>query len=186
MQKRQDLILTTQGKVKVQSEENSFKISVFEKKLDFTDLNGLKLDVQRMEDRLKKSFERVITPTQNRCLELQERMADLAELVKVDYFQRLSKMQRDLVDIIGIPDPDGKVDNRCGGSLQKALQERIDMTLQIWSKKLEVNNSEANKVTNMIRHKIEDVEEKWKAFDELYKVISKQHTDFECSDILHK
>ena len=55
--------MTTQGKIKVLSEENAFKISVFEKKLDFTDLNGIKLDIKMMEDRFKKSFERVITPT---------------------------------------------------------------------------------------------------------------------------
>lgn len=60
------------------------RLLVVEKLLEFTSLQQQPLDFSELENRLNRRIEEQYAPTQQRVLELQSQMGDIARLVKVD------------------------------------------------------------------------------------------------------
>lgn len=113
-------------------------------------------------------------------------MADLSEIVKIEYKKRMDGFQRELTRIIGVPDPTGKTDDRNGGTLKRELFDEIEKQLEDWQRKLEASNSNHAKTYQMTLDKIEGVHEQWKFFDGMYRTLQQKFTDFECLSILEK
>jgi len=92
------------------------RLLIVEKLLEFTSLQQQPLDFSELENRLNKRIEEQYAPTQQRVLELQSQMGDIARLVKVDQDSVIKALKAQVEEALGTgrgTDKSGSIKSVC-------------------------------------------------------------------------
>ena len=113
----QHLINASVDKFKKMQDKMDTRLNVVEKVMTFNNIHRDQINILRLENILEQKIVDMYTPTQQRVLELQNKMGDLAELVQVKVLSQVSDMQRIVESTIGTP--------KQAGTFKTSMQDLI-------------------------------------------------------------
>ncbi len=92
-------------------------MNVVEKVITFNNIHRDQVNILRLENIMEQKIVDMYAPTQQRVLELQSKMGDLAELVQVKVLSQVSEIQRLVENTIGTP--------KQAGTFKTSMQDLI-------------------------------------------------------------
>lgn len=104
-------------KFKKNQDKQDIRLNVVEKVITFNNIHRDQVNILRLENIMEQKIVDMYAPTQQRVLELQSKMGDLAELVQVKVLTQVSEIQRLVESTIGTP--------KQAGTFKTSMQDLI-------------------------------------------------------------
>lgn len=104
-------------KFKKNQDKQDTRLNVVEKVITFNNIHRDQVNILRLENIMEQKIVDMYAPTQQRVLELQSKMGDLAELVQVKVLSQVSEIQRLVENTIGTP--------KQAGTFKTSMQDLI-------------------------------------------------------------